>query len=146
MTPKETAWVAGLLEGEGCFSIRANKYLSVSCMMTDEDVIEKLKTIVAGGNISLRKPEANRKQVYAWNLYRREEVVSLITKLRPHMSLRRGERIDEMLLCAKENPLLRENRECGTIKSFWRGCRCNECREMGNAYRLSRKKIQRAKN
>lgn len=42
MTVKEIAWLAGYLEGEGCFGKVKDKYPSIRVSATDEDDIEKV--------------------------------------------------------------------------------------------------------
>ena len=101
---EDIAWVAGLLEGEGCFRVkRQNRALEVSCAMSDQDTIGRLHRI-AGGNLQTPYQRENRKKIYPWCLSKREDVVDLISTLRPFMSARRAERIDEMLLFNQENP------------------------------------------
>lgn len=44
MTPAEIGWLAGLLEGEGCFSLSQDReyiYPVVRLQMTDEDVVRQ---------------------------------------------------------------------------------------------------------
>lgn len=55
MTPEEVAWVAGLLEGEGYFSISSARHRQarVVCSMTDEDVVRKLHVLAGGPDAAL---------------------------------------------------------------------------------------------
>lgn len=50
MNDLELAWVAGLLEGEGCFTVKGNagikRNIAVRCQMTDKDVLDRLATFV----------------------------------------------------------------------------------------------------
>ena len=41
LTPVQWAWVAGLLEGEGCFPVSNSGYPRISLQMTDEDIIKR---------------------------------------------------------------------------------------------------------
>ena len=43
VTVKDIAWMAGLLEGEGCFHLLNKKYPAISLMMTDYDVLLRAK-------------------------------------------------------------------------------------------------------
>ena len=58
MTPQDLGWVAGLLEGEGCFQINdssggtAHGCARVACIMTDRDVLERLLAITKLGSIN----------------------------------------------------------------------------------------------
>jgi hypothetical protein len=56
---KELYWVAGLLEGEGCFRVKKNSLrkagryteVCVEVNMTDEGVIRKLHAVVGVGKV-----------------------------------------------------------------------------------------------
>lgn len=144
LSPVDLAWVAGLLEGEGFFTIAKPHYMDngklrgrgqvgIGCGMTDEDVILKLRAITGVGIIfqdrrSGRNPK--HKQLHTWRLSKRADVEYLLPRLRPLMGRRRGERIDEMLAyLAKHPPIQNQPAPCGTVKSYSRGCRCEPCRE-----------------
>ena len=50
MTDLEIAWIAGILEGEGCFTCDTKTTrLRVQCVMTDKDIIDRLHNIVGKG-------------------------------------------------------------------------------------------------
>lgn len=153
--------MAGLLEGEGCFTFAAHsnrqkakpiRQLQVSCGMTDKDTIVKLHGLVGVGNVYLerrRDPRRkNAKQMYVWQASKRLEVVPLLQAIRPHMSERRGKRIDEMLQYAIDNPLIyHQPIVCGTRRSYRNGCRCAECRAVEASYaRELRSRRNREKN
>jgi hypothetical protein len=44
MTESDLAWLAGLLEGEGCFHFTRTAYVVIS--MTDEDIIERAASLM----------------------------------------------------------------------------------------------------
>lgn len=103
MTPVQRAWVAGLLEGEGCFSInnanRATKSIRIQVTMADLDVLEKLQVIVGGGTI--RGPHKTRSKkhapTYTWDLAGYHDCVNLINKVYRHLGERRRSKIDGIL-------------------------------------------------
>jgi hypothetical protein len=107
MTSEETAWVAGLLEGEGSFSRkkaittagRVLYYPQVSCGSTDEDVIEKLARIVGAGRTyyRAREEEQNWKPVWEWYLRKTRLAVELCVAIWPHLSSRRRDQIETMI-------------------------------------------------
>lgn len=144
MNEIETAWVAGLLEGEGCFSLRNAKaskvkLLQVSCGMTDEDTIRKLHRIIGFGNVHVARRcdprRSNAKLIYTWACARRNLTVPLLEAVRPHMGLRRGARIDEMLQYALDHPLYAPAPyEHGTTRTYAKGCRCDPCRTANTNY------------
>lgn len=136
LTETETAWVAGLLEGEGCFYLAMRKNrdgtprpsLAISCCMTDEDVVRKLHTIVGVGNITTEIPKNPKwSQSWTWYVSNVELVVPLLRHLRPHMGARRGAKIDKMLTAAEgwQRVFFRQH---GRVAMYRRGCRCAVCR------------------
>lgn len=56
----DLAWAAGLIEGEGCFTIHSKKHPYFLLDMCDKDVLEKFKTIFPF--VNLRGPYTNPKR------------------------------------------------------------------------------------
>lgn len=117
MSPVETAWVAGLLEGEGAFVVswveRKNRWryptIRVQMNQTDEDVVRKLGRL-AGGMVRGPYPNSGKgdKPVWRWELGRRDALIALLHDIRPHMGARRTARIDELLAIHAEHSRYRE--------------------------------------
>lgn len=103
MTEVETAWVAGLIEGEGCICEYARshrskkyKYWQIRVTMTDFDVLEKLLKTTGAGRIYDHPPgRGNRKRAWVWTVYRQEEVYRILEAIYPHMGNRRRGKIQE---------------------------------------------------
>lgn len=136
LTEAETGWVAGLLEGEGCFylAMRANRdgtprpSLAISCCMCDEDVVRRLHAIIGVGAVTTEIPKNPKwSQSWTWYISRVDLVVPLLRHLRPHMGARRGVKIDAMLAAAEGWQRIHV-RQHGTIGMYRRGCRCAVCR------------------
>lgn len=81
------------------------------------------------------------KSTYCWELNIREEVINLISLIKPYMCKRRRNKIDLMLETHKENPRrVRLTAEHGTYSMYaWHQCRCPLCMD---AYRLYRKQLK----
>lgn len=61
MKKHDIIWLAGLLEGEGCFNYRADRNQArISVEMTDRDVIERVATLFGTG-VSVRAPRPTGK-------------------------------------------------------------------------------------
>lgn len=98
-------WVAGLLEGEGSFSIKRSKRKNgLSCTpviqlaSTDEDVAVRLHKLIPAANVCKpRRKTKGGKQVYNWSLSRSAAVSELLICIFPLMSRRRQDRIREVL-------------------------------------------------
>jgi hypothetical protein len=92
----ETAWVAGLIEGEGFISSARGVYMGVN--MTDLDVLEKLRTITGVGFIKPRKRYAERhKPQWQWMVSSQPEAQEIMRAIYPHMGQRRREQMDAAL-------------------------------------------------
>jgi hypothetical protein len=110
---QDIIWLAGLLEGEGCFNYRADrKQARVTIEMTDRDIIERVSRLF-DTNVSTRAPRSttpctcgtkncifNRgpksKESYQTALHgtRAENLMRLVY---PFMGKRRSEKIEEIL-------------------------------------------------
>ena len=109
-TDCEKTWMAGLLEGEGCFSIFArktakhdHKTLAIHCEMTDKDTIEKLHNIAGVGtvnkraNVSGRQDRRERKPTWIWSVQNHEGIYKVCKAIYPYMGQRRKEKIKELM-------------------------------------------------
>jgi hypothetical protein len=101
----ELGWVVGLLEGEGCFTIKKGKRKNgfsctpaVRVVSTDGDVIDRLHELVPAGSVCkpTRKTKGG-KQIYSWSLQNTEAVLDLLVVVFPMMGERRQNRIREVL-------------------------------------------------
>lgn len=135
MNNLELAWLAGLLEGEGCFYLtyRKNKdgsprpLVSVMCSMTDEDVVRKAACVAGSGYVYRRDGRKGCKPSWTWQDSKVERVAELITRLRPFMGVRRQAKIDE-LLAAIAGWERRPVRSHGERRMYVAGCRCFLCK------------------
>lgn len=102
----DLGWVAGLLEGEGCFSPvkRTRKsgekylYLRIQINMTDEDVIRRLHEVVGAGNVTGPRLYKNPdwKPRWEWTLLG-DKAEALMKEVYPYLGERRREQIDFVL-------------------------------------------------
>lgn len=139
MDNNETAWVSGLLEGEGSFVINGQNKLTVICQMTDEDIIYKLHKIAGIGSVTKPKLIDGHKQTWRWQVSNRRQVVEFISKILPFMGKRRGQKINDMIQHFKTNPPKRQEKgkvEHGTRTKYARGCRCMGCRIAEHNYQV----------
>lgn len=98
MTDTESAWVAGLFEGEGWVGIAKGKYPYLILKMTDEDVILKLQETVGGGCVHRREgAKDHHKPLYVWDKMGRVFAETLYEQIKPHLGTRRTARFEEVL-------------------------------------------------
>ena len=89
------AWIAGLIEGEGCISF-TNGWPILQIQMTDKDVMEKLSLFLEvnlKGPVQ-RKQEKNTKPVYQIALRKTEKLKLISDKLYDYMGQRRKKSIE----------------------------------------------------
>jgi hypothetical protein len=103
MTEAETAWAAGLFEGEGSiFSKRKIDghtrpgYLTLRLSMTDEDVVRRFRSTVGVGNVSGWETRRGYKPIWTWVANGRD-AAQLLDDLRPWFGHRRAQRSAEAL-------------------------------------------------
>lgn len=94
MTPEEeTAWLAGILEGEGCFA-RASGVM-VILQMTDQDIVERAAALMGASRMTVVEREGC-KPLYSVKVYG-DVAEALMRRVRPLLGSRRGARVDELL-------------------------------------------------
>ena len=96
----EVAWLAGLIEGEGCFTLHSEKRHPYFLMdMTDQDVLEKAATLFPN-LFTLRGPYTNKNKSQHKPRYRVDafgpKCRELMMLVYPHMGARRRLKIDEL--------------------------------------------------
>lgn len=87
-------WSAGILEGEGCFSIfkRKNKeysQCSIQCEMTDEDTVRKLQEQLNVGRVSHREARPSRKPTWILTIQKQKDVFDTLIRVMPYLGERR---------------------------------------------------------
>jgi hypothetical protein len=94
----ETAWVAGILEGEGCWTVSRSTQGRwwVAVRMTDEDVILKLQRLTGVGRISPARGRPEHKMAWAWQVSVQSHREWLTLKVWPWLGMRRRARIREL--------------------------------------------------
>ena len=96
MTETEAAWLAGLLEGEGCFTLATPTCIRVYVKMTDKDVVERAAALMECRSVRPVKTKDGWSD--AW-----ETAISgkrarpIMERVLPYMGHRRSARIKELL-------------------------------------------------
>ena len=120
-------WLAGLLEGEGCFTARG-KYPSVILKMKDHDVVKRAATLMKA-----RTYKDNRGMLIA-TTSTAKNVYTLCAAVLPYMFSRRTQRIKEIMELASKIIVDEANRKQKQIliRSLW------ETGKFENKYQLSK--------
>lgn len=89
-------WLAGLIEGEGCFSY-GNHQATVRVSTTDHDTALRLQSISGLGRVASLPQRPNCKPAWLWRVTRSSEAVGLMMTIYPLLSRRRQNKIREIL-------------------------------------------------
>jgi len=93
MTTTETAWLAGIYEGEGCLHKDKRKKATyrINIVMTDKDIIERLVRVSGIGKVgSQTKQEAHHKDQYRWTVHKKQDIRSVLSSILPYLGDRRA--------------------------------------------------------
>lgn len=134
--PIKLAWVAGIIEGEGCIQVAQKRLkdgseyptFSIRVNMTDEDVVRKLADYVGLGVMRgpIKQSDIGHKPFWSWTLCQHDHVMLVLNLIHPHMGLRRSLKIDEALAALELRPQKRWQH--GTRNGYEQvGCRCKDC-------------------
>ena len=97
MTEIELSWLAGLLEGEGCFSHRKDRGVPVvEVKMTDLDVINRVAQLMGRTVTPIPAGREGYQPQYRARI-QGEPARELMRLLKPYMGQRRAARIEELL-------------------------------------------------
>lgn len=97
MSNKDLHWLAGLLEGEGCFLIIKNSHtIAISLEMCDEDVVARAANLLNSNYFSLHPRNPKHKMSYKLSK-RASGAYEMMRLLKPLMGQRRSDRIAQCL-------------------------------------------------
>lgn len=92
LLPAQTAWLAGIYEGEGSCAITSGRAIRVEIVMTDKDVIERIHTLTGLGAVhSLPCRNEKYKDAFRWSIGS-VDAVEFLTAILPWLGKRRSER------------------------------------------------------
>lgn len=94
--------MAGIIEGEGCFSTNTGPYgVKLTVKMTDEDIIRRLQAVTGAGQVrgpySPRSHELGTKPQWVWCVSKRADVHRIIGAVYPLLGDRRRQRIADLM-------------------------------------------------
>lgn len=101
MAVKDIPWAAGILEGEGCFSMHKRKgkdyyQCAIHCEMTDEDTIISLQKALGAGRVSQRDARGVRKPTWILSIQRQKDIFDTLIRVMPYLGDRRLSKASDM--------------------------------------------------
>lgn len=109
MNNEEIAWVAGILEGEGCFDfndIYLRNYPRVRLEMKDEDIIRRVHALI-GGKIYFRKrKQKQHSDTYRLTINQRFYLEPLLLQILPWLGTRRKVVVQEQIDWYNAHPVV----------------------------------------
>lgn len=147
MNAAETAWLAGIIEGEGTIVWHAVNSVAINVFMTDEDVLQRCHAVSGVGTLrgpytATRRP--SQKPIWKWSVTRADDVVTFLTAIRPWMGQRRTARID-LALDRLANTRGRAVRLCDRGHMNWSGeVGHRHCRDCWNEAQRARRALTNA--
>lgn len=99
MDSLDIAWLAGIVEGEGCFNGPENSSGSfkLRVQMSDKDIIDRLQQITGVGTIKPKKSKEGLRQNWTWGVYTTADTVRLACAMAPLLGERRRAKIMELI-------------------------------------------------
>lgn len=109
MSDVQAAWVAGLLDGEGCLDFTRNSP-RVRIKMSDPDIVIRFATLVPGARLHGEAPrQPHHKPCYVAQVHG-DNAVALMRAALPYLGTRRTAKATEIILAHSNRQARRANR------------------------------------
>ena len=92
---RDIIWLAGLLEGEGCFRLKEGKYPVITLGMTDEDVVVRVASLT-------KRKVSHYRNVYDTRVYGARAISWMMT-LYPYLGKRRRSMVASIIKFWREH-------------------------------------------
>lgn len=142
VSKSDLMWLAGLIEGDGCFHLSKSGKPAIFVEMTDKDVIERVGKIWHA-EVYVNKPEKSHyKPSYRSSVFN-NKAKSFMMALKPYMSSRRQSKIAEIIQTCNENYKPKRLINClKTIEKIKLENKTISCRKLAPKYGVSHETIR----
>lgn len=147
--PVAVAWLAGIVEGEGCIHIRSkerSRGVALIVAMTDEDIVARVHNIAGAGTVRQLAPRRHGyKTLHTWKVTYRHDVAAILNALLPHLGNRRSAKARSALDNISKMNERRRDGTHGTLSGWKREHSRGEphCQACVDAYRKYNSEKQR---
>lgn len=131
----QTAWLAGLYEGEGSLGFTGKHSVMLVVTMADRDVVERCRDLTGVGRVNGPYVHSERRRpMWTWSVGRQDHVAPILRAILPWVGERRAQRIRDGLarmeglrrrgFCKRGHPMHGENlyRAPGNGQGYCRAC------------------------
>lgn len=115
MNDLDLGWLAGFLEGEGCFFMSPTKSPGIKVCSTDLDVLQRAAALMERPVCGPYQDKRGNKPRWEVNLYG-APCLKVMEMLLPHMGVRRSHTILGVIEKARLLDTLRESRKANAVK------------------------------
>jgi hypothetical protein len=85
----ERAWVAGLLDGDGCITMNPNGRLGrkpcIAVDNTDVELLEELVRLYGGRLVAKKRTKEHHRQAWSWRVYGSDRIIEILSDVLPFM-------------------------------------------------------------
>ncbi len=142
------AWLAGLLEGEGCFRVYSSGGISISLQMTDRDIVVRAAEEL--GAVVRHSPPAKENWQSTWVCWTsRQHGREISLRLIPWLGVRRSARVNEALTIQPSVRVGPQQRRASEARAAWASRESGEglrpvAQRLGMSVETLRKLVQAA--
>ena len=142
VSKSDLMWLAGLIEGDGCFHLTKSGRPIIFIEMTDKDVIDRVGNLW-DSLVYVNKPEKSHyKPSYRSSVFNNKAKAFMIA-LKPYMSSRRQSKIAEIIQTCNENYKPKRSINClETIEKIKLENKTISCRRLAPRYGVSHETIR----
>lgn len=100
MSEIEASYLAGLLDGEGCFGLTGKTWAkpSIEICMTTPAPLYWARNITSSGNLYYKsQSRPNRKPAWTWSVTKGSDIVQIIQDVRPYLQVKYAQTIPLMI-------------------------------------------------
>ena len=136
MTENDLIWLAGFLEGEGCFlegPPSGPNLPRVAAVTVDLDVIERVSGLLGVGFWPTKKAQPHHKQAYSCCV-KGQPALLLMFSLRPFMGKRRTAQIDKIIASFEIRDKRRTNLSDVQIYDIWQAAKVSKYRVVAEQF------------
>ena len=92
MTDVQLAWLAGIIDGEGCIRVSFSKNCysaGVIITNTDKLMMDTIISLTGLGKVHLQRRKDKSKDCLYWDIYSNKDILDLLTRMLPYLVVKK---------------------------------------------------------